>query len=297
MMKLHDHSSIDNYRLGERGALVTIFTNILLFIVKLFAGIFGRSHAMVADALHTFSDLMTTLIVLVGFRIGRRPPDPHHPYGHGKAESIAAKLVAIILILFGFWIGLNALRAIFSRELLVPHHVALWAAGISIFTKEGLFRYAFRLGKKINSTSLTADAWHHRSDAISSIAALVGIAGARAGFPYLDPLAGIVVAAVVIKVGFRFFHRAYDELMDAALGEKIINRIRTQARKVDGVKSLANLKARKMGIEIFVEMAVKVAKTNSVEEGHAIAERVKDGILTHVPNVKDVLVHVEPYRK
>lgn len=288
---------VTNYHKGERGALITILTNALLFAIKLFAGIFGRSHAMLADALHTSSDLVTTLIVLVGFRIGRQPPDPHHPYGHGKAESIAAKLVAIILIIFGFWIGLNALRAIFKRELFVPHFVALWAAVISIFTKEVLFQYTFRLGRKIGSTSLTADAWHHRSDALSSGAALAGIAGARAGFPYLDPVAGIVVAAVVIKIGFRFFHRAYDELMDAALGERIMNRIRTQAFKVKGVKLLANLKARKMGMEIFVDMTIKVAKNKSVEEGHTIAERVKDSILLHIPNVKEVLVHVEPYKR
>ncbi len=296
-MKSHNHSSVTNYRRGERGALVSMLTNALLFVLKLFAGIFGRSHAMVADALHTCSDLATTLIVFVGFRIGRQPPDPHHPYGHGKAEPIATKLVAIILIAFGFWIGLNALTALFKRELFVPHSIALWAALVSIFTKEALFHYTYRLGKKIGSTSLTADAWHHRSDALSSCAALVGIAGARMGFPFLDPIAGIIVAAVVIKVGFNFFHRAYDELMDAALGERVMSKIRTQVFKVEGVKLLANLKARKMGMEIFVDMTIKVAKNKSVEEGHTIAENVKDSILVHISNVKDVLVHIEPYKK
>ncbi len=284
------------YHEGKRGAAVGIITNIGLFFFKAFAGIFGRSHAMMADALHTASDLLTSVIVFVGFKIAAIPPDPHHPYGHGKAESIATKLVALFLIGLGLKVGYNAVRSMCLGNYIRPHQIALWAAISSILVKEALFRYVYRLGKRIDSSSLVADARHHRSDVYSSIAALVGIGAARLGWPILDPIAGVVVSAMVIKLGCATFHSAYDELMDAVVGKDVMDKIKKAALQVEGVKALAGYRARKMGIDVLVDVNIMVNSTKTVASGHAIAEEVRTKILSKVPGAKEVLVHVEPYK-
>ena len=284
------------YQEGKRGAFVGIATNIGLFCFKAFAGIFGRSHAMMADALHTASDLVTSAIVFIGFKIASIPPDPHHPYGHGKAESIAAKLVALFLIGLGLKVGYNAVRSMWMETYIRPHQIALWAAISSILVKEVLFRYVYRLGKRINSSSLIADARHHRSDVYSSIAALVGIGAARLGWPILDPIVGVAVSAIVIKMGCSTFHSAYDELMDAVVGKEVMGKIKEVTLQVEDVKALAGYRARKMGMDLMIDMDIMVDGAKTVAGGHAIAEKVKAEILANVPGTKEVLVHVEPYR-
>lgn len=291
---MHNHD--DDYRTGKRGAAVGILTNAVLFVFKLAAGVFGGSHAMIADALHTATDFLTSIGVFIGFKIAQKPPDTEHPYGHGRAESIAAKMVSLVLILGGLKVGYDSIMVIVSGEETHPHMIALWAAVISIFFKEGLFRYAYSLGERIHSNSLKADAWHHRSDALSSIAALIGIGGARLGYHILDPLAGFMVSIFVIRAGIRIFHTAYEELMDAALPKNILDRIKSLSAHVDGVKGIKDVKGRKMGIDIMVDMTIEVNKSISVEAAHKITDVIRRDILRDIKGAKEILIHVEPYQ-
>lgn len=290
---MHNHNH--NYDIGKKGAKVGIGVNLVLFIFKFFVGVFGRSHAMMADALHTGTDTLTSIGVYIGFKIAQKPADADHPYGHGRAESIAAKIVSLVLLLGGFKVAFDSARVIIAHDLHVPHEIALWAALVSIVVKEGLFRYTDLLGKKIQSGSLKADAWHHRTDALSSVAALIGIGGARLGYPILDPLAGFAVALFVIKAGLELFRTAYDELMDAALPARILNKVRSLSMRVDGVKRVKDVKGRKMGIEIFIDMTIKVNKNISVKDGHTITVKVRRDILKNIQGAKEILIHVEPF--
>jgi len=292
-MRIHE----EDYKTGEHGAAVGIFTNIILFVFKAFAGIAGRSHAMIADALHTATDFLTSIGVFIGFKIARKPADTQHPYGHGRAESIVAKIVSLVLILGGIKVAYDSIVVIIFQKTATPHGVALWAALISIVVKEGLFRYTYTLGDKIQSNSLKSDAWHHRTDALSSVAALLGIGGARLGYSILDPLAGFAVSLFVVKAGVGLFRTAYEELMDAALPQKMLDDIENLSMQVDGVERIKDLKGRKMGIDILVDMTIEVNKDISVEEAHLITARVRRNILKSVRGAKEILIHVEPYQK
>ena len=286
--------SNDSYRIGEKGAWFGIVTNVLLFAVKLFAGIFGRSQAMIADAFHTASDALTSIGVLIGFKLAKQPADDHHPFGHGRAESIVAKLVAVVLILVGLGIAYESAKILIHGESTKPGAIALVVAVISIVVKELTYRRVIRWSREIKSTSLEADAYHHRSDALSSIAALIGIAGARMGFTYMDPLAGIIVSGFIIKVGADVFHRAYDELMDAAPPEEFKQEIHNAALNVNGVDEVKKIMVRKAGIDFYLEVTIGVKGSKTVKEGHNITILVKKEIEKNVQNVKDIVVHVEP---
>ncbi|NQT46583.1 MAG: cation transporter [Candidatus Omnitrophica bacterium] len=289
---MHNHN--DMYSFGAKTAVTSICINSGLCVLKFAAGILGRSHAMLADAVHTASDLLTSVAVLVGFKIAKRPADLEHPYGHGRAESIVAKLVAFVLICLGVKVGWDSMYALREGGLHRPHVAALWAAILSILVKEGLFRYSYRRGKKISSTSLVTDAWHHRSDAISSVAALIGIGGARLGFSALDPLAGIAVSILVIKVGLQNFHSAYDELMDSSLPKEITDNIKNLTLQIEGVKRVKDIKTRKLGLEILIDLIIEVDGQMTVNKSHAITAMVRKNILDKVPNVRDLMIHVEP---
>ncbi len=290
------HDQKDFYKIGEKSVFFIILVNTALFVIKFLSGVFGRSQALIADSFHTASDVLTSLAVLFGFKYASTPPDSHHPYGHGKAESIAAKIVSLILIVLGFKILYDSSRLIILQEFHRPHQIALWAVTLSIVVKEIQFRYALRCGKKIQSSSLIADAWHHRSDVFSSIAALIGILGARLGMEILDPAAGIIVGICIVKIGFDIFHTAFDELLDSALAKEITDRITGLALETAGVKKVAVLKARKLGLDIFVDMTIELDKDMTVEEAHLITAKVRRTVLKNLSNAKDILIHVEPYR-
>lgn len=282
------------YRIGQKNAWLGILTNIALFIIKILAGIFGRSQAMIADAFHTASDALTSVGVFVGFRIARKPADKHHPFGHGRAESITAKIVSLVLISVGLGVAYNSARALISGNLTEPGSIALFAAVISIIVKEVTYRVVLSASSEINSTSLRVDAFHHRSDALSSVAALIGIAGAKLGKTYMDPLAGIIVAGFIIKMGADAFHAAYDELMDAAPPEEFRKEVKKTIEKVEGVKQVKKIMVRKTGIEFFLEVTIGVDGKRTVEEGHQVTTRISRKVLSAMPSVRDVLVHVEP---
>ncbi len=290
MSPIYEHG----YKLGEKSARLGVFSNILLFAIKLFAGIAGRSQAMIADAFHTAADILTSACVFIGFKIAQKPPDKHHPFGHGRAESIMAKIVSLIVILVGLRIAYGSARILISGDMAAPGVIALVAAVISIVVKEITYRRVIYVSKKIRSTSLKADAYHHRSDVLSSVAALIGITGAMLGKTFMDPLAGIIVAGFIIKMGANIFHAAYDELMDAAPPEALREKIEKTVARVEGVEDVKGIMVRKTGIELFIEVTIGVDAAKTVEEGHLVTMKIKREVFREMPNVRDVIVHVEP---
>lgn len=285
----------ERYQNAERGSLVSIAVNFFLFLFKIFAGIVGHSNAMIADALDTLGDTMTSTGMLVGFKIAKKPADSDHPYGHGKAESIIAKLLAMFLIVLGVKVAYNSLHAMIGHELYVPGRIALIAAFVSIAVKLGLFQYTNLLGKKISSTAMTVYSWNIASDVFSSFAALIGIAGARMGFPLMDPIAAFILSILVIRTGVEGFHRAYDELMDGAPAKPVIEGIKKIALMDSNVRSIKDVKVRKMGLDLIIDLIIEVDKNMTVEKGHSITDVVRDLIMKRIPNAGEVFIHVEPY--
>lgn len=284
------------YEHAERGSIISLIVNGLLFIFKMFAGIVGHSNAMIADALDTMGDAMSSMGMLIGFKIAKRPADPEHPYGHGKAESIIAKLLAIFLIVLGVKVAYSSIHALAFHKMYVPGRIALVAAIVSIIVKLGLFQYTNLLGRKISSTAMTVYSWNIAADVFSSSAALIGIAGARLGYPIMDPIAAFILSLFVMKSGFEGFHRAYDELMDGAPARAVIEGIRKIALNNKDVKAINDIKVRKMGLDLMIDMTIAVDKNMSVERGHQVTDIVKDDILSRIHTAKEVFIHVEPFK-
>ncbi|MDP3788865.1 MAG: cation diffusion facilitator family transporter [Candidatus Omnitrophota bacterium] len=288
------------YEKCERGSFISALVNAVLFLFKIFAGIVGHSNAMIADAFDTLGDVMTSTGMIVGFRIAKQPPDDHHPYGHGRAESIIAKLLAIFLLLLGLKVAYNSLHAIYDGVMLsktyTPGMIALVAAVVSIVGKLGLFQYLRALNNGLSSTSIMVYTWNILADVFSSLIAFIGIAGARMGMPLLDPIAAFILSLFIIKTGFEGFHRAYDELMDAAPSEEIMDRIREATLLSKSVKAIQGVKVRKMGLDLIIDMTIDVDKDISVEDGHKITEQITKNIMDKIPTAKEVFIHVEPFR-
>ncbi len=276
--------------------LVGLATNIVLAIFKLLAGIFGFSYAMIADSIHSFSDCFATGTVYVGIRIGEKPPDKSHPYGHANAEIIAAFLVALIILATGVYVGVSSIQLIAHKHFETPATIALVAAATSIVIKEALFRYTLKVGKKNNSPAVVANAWDHRSDAYSSIAALAGILGARLGVQYLDPVAGLVVSAFIIKMSLSLLRPNIGVLMDESPSEAVLDKIRATALEIGGVQAVDSIRAHRLGSSFTVDIEIAVDSSLTVKQGHQVAEEVKSGLLSEVEHVQDVIVHVNPHR-
>ncbi|UCB57769.1 MAG: cation transporter [Candidatus Omnitrophota bacterium] len=273
---------------------IGLFSNIALTIFKFFAGILGLSRAMIADAMHSFSDILTTIIAYIGICVGERPADEDHPYGHGNAETIAASLVSLIILVIGVWTGISAILAIIHEQFKAPLNIALLAAIVSIIVKEGLFRYTIKVGKKSNSPAVVADAWHHRSDAYSSIAALIGIAAAKFSFLFLDPLAGVIISGFIISISFRLMRENVGIMMDEKPHSAFINNIRTIVRGIEGVRKIDSIKVHRRGPKFTIDLEVAVDSDISVDEGHRIAANVREALLSKIQNIRDVMVHVNP---
>lgn len=283
-----------DYKLGIKVSIVTIIINIVLSIIKIFAGIVGRSNAMLADGVHTLSDVLTTFVVLLGLKVSSKEADDKHPYGHEKYEAVFAKLLSAMLLLTGIYIGYGSIKVLISGDIKTPGLIALIAALISILAKEGMYWYTVKTAKKIKSLSLEADAWHHRSDSLSSIGTFAGILGARLGVKILDPIAGIIVSIFVVKVSIELYLRATRELVDESADKKVIKSIENLVYSVAGVEKIKDLKTRIFGNKIYVDIDIEVDGSLSVEEGHDIAENVHDIVEKGVESVKHCMVHVEP---
>lgn len=294
--------STDRFAKAETGAWVGIIGNILLAGVKGIAGFLSGSQALIADAFHSASDVAGSFAVLVGLKAAKRPPDKDHPYGHGKAESIAAIVVSVLLLVVGIELAISAAKSIWNGQVVVPEWYALAAIILSIVAKESMFQYKFRLGKRLSSQALIANAWEHRSDVYSSIAALAGVGGAMIGgklgiswLLYLDPIAGAVVALLVLRMGYRLVLDSIHSTMDHVLHDEDANPLIRAVQSVDGVITVDELRAREHGHYVIVDVKISVNPRLTVAEGHTVAKRVKKHLLQRFIHVADVFVHVNPF--
>jgi cation diffusion facilitator family transporter len=282
---------------ATRVALITIFWNLVLSAGKLFAGIFAHSGAMISDAVHSASDVFSSIIVIIGVRIASQASDKEHPYGHERMECVAAIILATVLCITGLAIGLSACRTIFSGDyanLEIPGLMALIAALISIVVKEAMFWYTRAYAKKLDSGALLADAWHHRSDALSSVGALIGIGGARLGYPILDSVASVVICVFIIKAAYDIFMDAIDKMVDKACDEQTEAQLRECALSVPGVERIDLLMTRVFGNKMYVDIEIAVDGQVTLLTAHGIAEGVHDSIEQQFPKVKHIMVHVNP---
>ena len=283
-------------KLGIRSTLVSIAANILLAAIKGIAGVLGNSYALIADAVESATDVASSLIVLGGLKISSLPPDKEHPYGHGKAEPLTAVAVALTLVAAAFGIAIQSVR-----EIQTPHHApepfTLAVLVVVVFTKEALYRFVFKVGDAIKSTAVRGDARHHRSDALTSLAAFVGISVSLiggSGYESADDWAAIAASGVILFNAYRILRPAIDEVMDASPPSDIVQSIRNTAEAVDGVVGLEKSFVRKMGLTYYVDLHVTVDGAISVKDGHDIARNVKRSIIHSHPSVAEVLIHIEP---
>ncbi len=279
--------------LGIKAILVGAIANLLLSALKFGGGILGNSVALVADAIHSLSDLVTDIIVLLTHRIGKMPQDKDHPYGHGRAETIGAAIIGLFIIATGIGVIHETWQAINEGSGQIPGLLAAIAATLSILINEGLYHYTRRVGEATQSPSLIANAWHHRTDAISSTAALIGIVGARQGFPFMDPLAGAVVGSMIVKVGIDITRQGLRDLMDTALSDEHTKKIQTILREIPEVLHFHDLRSRVIGGEFLIDVHILVHPEMTVTEGHRVAEIARRSLIKAFDNIQDVLVHVD----
>ncbi|HAE91518.1 cation diffusion facilitator family transporter [Tissierella praeacuta] len=288
---------MENYKLGIRASWITIIINIILAVSKIVAGILGSSNAMVADGVHTLSDILTTFVVLMGLKISSKEADDEHPYGHEKYESVFAKILSVLLLLTGIFIGYKSITILINGDIKIPKSIALITAFLSIIVKEGMYWYTIKIARKIKSISMEADAWHHRSDAFSSVGTFVGVLGARLGFPALDPIAGIIVSMLVIKVGGDLYIKSVKELVDESASKEMLKIIKEKTKSIDGVRGIKDLKTRVFGNKIYVDIEIFVDSNISVKIGHDIAEKVHDRLEAEISDIKHCMIHIEPFQK
>ena len=282
-----------------RATFTGLAVNSFLAVAKLVAGILGHSHALVADAVESFADVFSSVIVWRGLVIAEEPPDEDHPYGHGKAEPLAAAIVSVMLLGAAVWIVARSLGEIAQPHLVPAPFTLIVLLGVVII-KESLFRFVLHEGRVVDSSAVRSDAWHHRSDAITSVAAGIGISislFAGKGYEAADDWAAIVAACVIALNGLRLLRPAFNELMDRSPNREVIERIRKVAGATPGVGAIEKTLVRKMGYQYFVDMHVEVDPQMTVQRSHEIAHEVKDKVRAEVPRVRDVLVHIEPRKQ
>lgn len=286
-----------NERTAVRTAILGILINGTLATAKLIGGILGSSYALIADAVESMTDIFSSFVVWRGLSVASQPPDLDHPYGHGKAEPLAASFVAFTLLAAALGIAIQAIREIFTPHL-TPKPFTIWLLLAVVVIKESLFRLVFKVGREVGSSAVRADAWHHRSDAITSAAAAIGISialwGGR-GYEPADDWAALFASGFIAWNGLRLLRPAIDELMDASPSEELQQKIATIALRCDGVLAVEKVLARKTGFSYWVDMHLEVNKDMTVERAHAVAHAVKDKIRERLPNVTEVSIHVEPY--
>ena len=281
----------------NRVTSIGIIGNVILSLFKFLAGIFGHSSAMVSDAIHSLSDVLATFIAWLGIRLSMQAPDREHPYGHERLECVASLLLGAILFGTGLMIGLSGLKTILAGhydELQSPGSVALIAAVVSIATKEGMFWYTRHYAKVLNSAAFMADAWHHRSDALSSIGSLIGIGGAMLGFPILDPLASVAIAVCIIKVAYDILKDAVSKMLDTACSSEYEKKLADFISAQDGVDRLDVLHTRMFGNKIYIDAEISVDGDKSLTDAHEIAESVHNQVEKHFDNIKHIMIHVNP---
>ena len=286
-----------NEQIAMQVSANSIAVNLMLSIFKLIAGLMASSGAMISDAIHSASDVFSTIIVIIGVKISGKASDEDHPYGHDRFECVASIILAILLGVTGVGIGLTGVQKLTAGHydtLAVPGVLALAAAVISIVVKEIMYWYTRNAAKKINSGALMADAWHHRSDALSSIGAFIGIFGARLGYPILDPIASIVICFMIAKASIDIFRDAIDKMVDHSCDAKTEESMKRENLKVPGVRRVDLLKTRLFGSKMYVDIEIAADGNISLRDAHDIAENVHHTIENKFKDVKHCMVHVNP---
>ncbi|MBR0360132.1 MAG: cation transporter [Clostridia bacterium] len=282
-------------RMANRVSIITIIINLVLSVLKFLVGFFGHSQALISDAIHSASDVVSTVAVMFGINLSDKKSDTSHPYGHERIECIFSIILAMMLFITGVGIGITAIKNIVSgAEIAIPSKIALIAATVSIAVKEWMYHYTKRAAKKINSSSMLADAWHHRSDALSSVGSLIGVGGALLGFTICEPIASIVICIFIGKASVDIFMDAVNRLIDRSCTDEEIERIRECVMEIDGVKNIDKLMTRRFGSKIYVDLEISEDADMTLAEAHSIAELVHDNIEEKIPEVKHCMIHVNP---
>jgi cation diffusion facilitator family transporter len=282
------------YQQAKRVTLIGVYTNFILGVIKVIAGIFGYSQALVADGIHSFSDVMTDVMVLFAVRAGSQGPDEDHPYGHARIETMASMALAIVLVVVGLLIAWEAIRHIFYGIVSpLPSTVVIVVAVISIVANESLYRYTLRVGRRINSQLLTVNAWHNRLDVWSSFVVLIGVIGAKFGYLWLDRLAAVVVAILIIKMGVAMAWQSVKELIDTGVDTDKAEQILASIRQVPGVQAVHELRTRSLAGNVMTDVHVQVGSYLTVSEGHYIADKVYQVLVKGGFDISDVLVHID----
>ncbi len=290
-----DTSSPVRYQASRRVALTAMVTNAFLVVGQIIVGTVGHSQALVADGFHTLADLCTDLLVLFALKHSAKEADEEHPYGHARIETAVTLVLGVLLLLVGVGISVRAgMRLMDTEAFVTPSTITLWVSGFTILAKEGLYWYTIRTARRFDSDMLKASAWHHRSDALSSVIVFLGIAGTIAGIHMLDALAALGVALFVAKIGIQLGWPAISELVDTGLGKEQLQRIRRTILGVDGVRELHLLRTRRIGGRALVDVHIIVDEDISVSEGHYISELVRTRLVNEVDVVADALVHIDP---
>lgn len=288
-------------KIAMRVSRNSIFVNVFLAGAKLTAGVIGHSSAMVSDAVHSASDVFSTVVVMIGVKIANRESDENHPYGHERLESVASLLLAVLLAATGIGIGYQGIRTIISgtegNHIVIPTVLPLAAAVLSVLVKEGMYWYTIHAAVAVNSGALKADAWHHRSDALSSIGSFIGILGAKIGYPILDPIASVVICAFILKAAFDISRDAVGKMTDEACDDKMVVAVKGVVMRQQGVINLDDIKTRMFGNKAYVDIEISVDGDMNLREAHRIAERVHEQVEKNFPSVKHCMVHVNPYEE
>ncbi|MDD3045044.1 MAG: cation diffusion facilitator family transporter [Candidatus Delongbacteria bacterium] len=282
----------------NRITYASILINVLLSSVKIFTGIIGNSKSAVADGVHSLSDLSTDLAILIGVKFWTAPPDENHPYGHGRIETLVTVFIGIILIVVGLSIGYEAISTLRDSHLEKPKWISLIGIAFSIILKELLFRWTIRVGKMLKSSSLIANAWHHRSDSFSSIPALIAVSVSIIfpGLEFIDHIGAVIVAFIIIKVSLGILFSSFQELTDCGISKKDIDNIKSISMQIQGVKEVHAVRSRKYNSGNYIDLHVLVDESLSVKRGHDIAEEVKVSLIEKGPSVVDAVVHIEPFQ-
>jgi cation diffusion facilitator family transporter len=293
-MSTEQQALTERYKATTRVTVVGAVVNFILAIFKIIIGTIGHSHALIVDGIHSFSDLLSDGLVVFAAKHGNKSPDDDHPYGHARIETAFAAVLGGILIAVGVGIVIDAVERLTSGDILTPESITVWVALLSVLSKEALYRYTMVYATRFNSSLLKANAWHHRSDAVSSIVVLVGIVGSIAGFPYLDAAAAVIVSMMVVKIGWEIAKESIEQLVDKGLDPDKVESISAHIAEIPGVKRMHMLRTRQMGAEALLDVHVEVAPELSVSEGHRIGDEVSKELTREFSDISQVLIHIDP---
>lgn len=290
---------MDEKKVVAKLSRVGILGNVILSAFKLFAGIFGHSGAMISDAVHSLSDVFATLIAYIGVVLSKQEADKEHPYGHERFECIASLILGMILAATGLGIGYSGIQTLLkartgTAEIAIPTLLPLIAAIVSILVKEGMYWYTMYYAKKLDSAAFKADAWHHRSDAFSSVGSFIGIGAAKLGFPIMDPLASLIICLFILKVAFDISKDALNKMTDTSCSDEFIQEVHDFISAQPDVKNIDLLNTRQFGNKVYIDLEIAVDRNMSLINAHNIAERVHAAVEQQFPNVKHIMIHVNP---